>query len=126
MAICGLKVETNERYWSICYKKVSFVSIPYPCRKTREVTKYCYEFSVVHEKCTVAYSRLWGCCNGREYKWSKVCFGWFDAYFFEKYLCFSEPLESIGECKEGASLPYGGLAPGGPIDPGDVAPNPID
>lgn len=126
MAICGVKTEVTERYWSICYKKVWFASVPYPCRKTREVTKYCYEFSVVHENCKAFYSRLWGCCDGKEFKWSKPCFGWFDAYFTNKYICFSKPLKSIGECSEGGSLPPGGLIPGGPIAPGDVAPNPID
>lgn len=123
---CQTETEVTERYWTVCFKAVWLVQIPYPCRKTRQATKYCYEFSVVHENCKVVYSRLWGCCDEREYRWTRACFGWFDVYFTDKHLCFSKPLEALGTCTEGGSIPPGGEIPGGPLEPGDVLPNPDD
>ena len=124
--VCGVETKIVERYWTFCSKKIWFVTIRYPCRKTHEVTKYCYEFSVVHENCKVFYSRLWGCCDGKEFKWTRACFGWFDVYFTNKHLCFYERLESTGGCTEGGSLPPGGEILGTPLDPGSVGPKPID
>lgn len=33
--------EVTERYWGWCTKWY----VPYPCRKTRTVLKWCYDFS---------------------------------------------------------------------------------
>lgn len=121
---CGIETEIVERYWTVCTKKVWGVPIPYPCRKTHEVTKYCYDFSFVHENSKALITRFWGCCDNREYKWTRFSLGWFDVYFPNKRICFSKPLDSVGGCTEGGSIPPGGIIPGGPLEPGDVLPNP--
>ena len=145
---CGSAEEVLERYWAICHKDFNYPcgikwckkwgipypcglkyckgSLPYPCRKTRRKTKYCYDFSVVHESCKVFYAKLYGCCDGKEYEWSSACFGWFGSYHTNKRICFDNPPKEVGKCKEGNSLPPGGEIPGGPIDPGSVAPHPND
>jgi len=99
----------NETYWAVCWKWI----FPYPCKKTRTVTKWCYDFSVVHETCRVFSATLYGCERGREYKWTSGCFGWFDAYYTNKHLCFSKPLDDTGSCQEGYSIPRGGTIPAG-------------
>ena len=106
---CGEEISVSERYWTICWKKVWFVKIPYPCRKIRLVTKYCYDFSIVEEKCYVFRARLKGCCDGLEFHWSAACFGWFTAYFTNKQICRNRRLEPKGECS------LSGPIPGGPI-----------
>lgn len=117
---CGEAVQVIDRYWSVCWAWI----IPYPCRKARKKTKYCYDFSVVHQSCSVFYEKLHGCCGGQEYEWSAACFGWVSSYLSDVRQCFNAPLTPKGPCTEGGSLPPGGTAPGGPIDPGSVAPHP--
>ena len=77
------------------------------------MTKWCYNFSVVHENCYAFFAVLYGCEGGREYKWYSGCFGWFDAYYTNKRLCFSDRLEDRGPCGEGESIPPGGTIPVG-------------
>ena len=75
-------------------------------------TNHCYEFSVIHENCSVAQAVNWGCENGREYRWTASCVGWFDVYHpgpIQK--CFDKPLEDKGSCSETRSLPPGGGIP---------------
>ena len=64
------KVTGTEKYWTWCYKKIWGIRIAYPCRKRRNVTKWRYEFSVVHENCKFFYAKLYGCEGGKEYTWS--------------------------------------------------------
>lgn len=99
----------TERYWTWCK---GWLGIPYPCRKTRTVTKVCYTFSVVHTKCYGVYEVLWGCENGREYRWTGGCFGYFDAYLPGPITrCFDSYLTDKGSCSEGNSIPPGGQIP---------------
>jgi hypothetical protein len=72
---------------------------------------YCYDFSVVHETCRVGQATNWGCQNGREYKWTAGCLGWFEAYHSGRRLCFKSRLTDAGACSEGNSLPRGGQVP---------------
>lgn len=98
--------------------------VPYPCLKRVPVWKYCYDFTVVHDDCKVAYERHWGCCEGIEYSCTDACLGWFGVYASGNTRCFDEPLSGGGKCSEGNSLPPGGTIPGGTLDPGTVAPHP--
>lgn len=72
----------------------------------------CYNFSVVHESCSLVQAINWGCDGGREYQWTDRCLGWFDIYHpgpIQK--CFNQPLEDQGACTETKSLPPGGKIP---------------
>ena len=132
----GYATEVTESYWTVCYKDVSVpcgikwcsgwlgipypcgtkwctVSVPYPCKKYRTVTKYCYSFSSVKDKCWGVYETHYGCENGHEYKWTDKCFGWFTAYRSFVQICFDDPLEDLGPCRGGYSLPHGDV----PHDP---------
>jgi hypothetical protein len=132
------QVTVTETYWTTCHKEVRYScgvkwcykkvwgvkvpypcgvkwctrNVPYPCRKHRQVTKWRYDFSVVHENCKVFYAKLYGCEGGKEYTWSSRCAGWFDIYHpgpITKY--FKNPLSSLGSCREGYSIPPGGQIP---------------
>lgn len=101
--------QVTERYWTVCWAWI----FPYPCRKTRTVWKWCYNFSAVHESCYAFGSHFYGCENGIEYSWWNWCFGWFDAYYTGMRICFSNRLEEGGPCGEGESIPPGGVIPPG-------------
>ena len=91
--------------------------IPYPCRITVGTKKKCYDFSLVHENCKTVFSLNYGCCDGKEYRWTGKCLGWFDAYHRNKKVCFDDEPEEIGDCTEGNSIPPGGNLPPGPDIP---------
>ena len=141
---CGEKRDVVERYWATCYYDTSVwcgfdwcswhgfpypcgnnycdVSIPYPCRKSRTVVKYCYDFSSFSNNCYGFYETHSGCCDGKEYDWSDGCFGYFTGVFQSGTRCFDEPLKDNGSCREGSSIPRGGTIPGGVLEPGSVSP----
>lgn len=96
-----------------CGIKWCTVSIPYPCRKYRRVTKYCYRFSSVKDDCKVVVETHYGCEDGKEYKWTDGCLGWFTYYRSGVQVCFDEPLKDLGPCRGGYSLPHGDV----PHDP---------
>lgn len=97
-------------------------SLPYPCKKYREVEKYCYDFSSVSQDCKVFFETLYGCCNGREYKWTAACFGWVSSYLSGRTVCFNSPLEDLGPCRDGYSIPPGGTIPTVTTPPGGTTP----
>ncbi len=95
----------TESYWKTCWK---WGWLPYPCKRYRTVTKYCYQFSSVGDHCAVGLETHYGCENGTQYKWRDACLGWFHNYRGRTTICFNEQLEADGSCKEGESIPYGG------------------
>ena len=128
--------EVMESYWTICYTEVSIpcgatwcrgsfgipypcdvkwciISIPYPCKKSRLVKKYCYHFSSVKDECMVFFESHYGCENGKEYKWEDGCLGWYTSYRVGVTICFDKPLKELGSCRGGYSLPHGDV----PNDP---------
>ena len=112
---CGIKW-CHKRVWGVripypCGTKYCKGNMPYPCRKTRTVTKWCYEFDAIHENCKVGIATNYGCENGVEYKWRSACFGWFNAYHVHgPYVkCFEEQLDDQGDCDN--TYPKGGQAP---------------
>lgn len=104
---CGERREITERYLTVCWASI----FPYPCHKTRTRTVYCYDFSSMRSKCFGFYEVHHGCCDGREYRWTSRCFGWFTAYFFNVRVCVSSRLTDRGKC--GTSIPPGGEIPYG-------------
>jgi len=77
---CGNPEQVIEHYWTICDYEFRYPCgirwcrrwgipypcrlnyctdrMPYPCRRTRTVTKFCYDFSVIHESCLETISKL--------------------------------------------------------------------
>lgn len=99
------KREVNERYWSVCYKW----KVPYPCRKTRLVTKWCYDFSFVVISKRGIYTNNWGCEFNNRYKWRDwhivpVGFGDSTVYFVE--MCFKSQRDSDGVCSSATAVDY--------------------
>lgn len=147
---CGYESERWESYWATCYQEFSYPcgirwcsrsvwgvkiwypcgikwcngSAPYLCRKTRKVNKWCYDFSIIGFDCKVFYETLYGCCGGKEYSWNAACFGWVSGFTTSsRTVCFDEPLEDLGSCREGKSIPRGGTVLPEPIDDyGSVSP----
>jgi hypothetical protein len=92
----------------------------YPCRKWFPTKELCYDFTSVREDCWGFYGRLIGCCDGREYKITRMCFGYLSGvYHTSKKVCGFEVLDDSGPCTEGQSIPPGGNLPVAP--PGTVA-----
>lgn len=96
---CGERVEVTERYWSWCSKWY----VPYPCRKTRTVTKYRYDFIPTRTRVSWPFHCSWeGCCGGSLYKWSYWC--WWGTgnsawdQFNTKTSYFSSPQSPSGDC----------------------------
>lgn len=65
---CGQQMEITETYWSTCWK---WGFIPYPCKKSRTVTKYRYDFLPWRTRVSIPFHRKYeGCCGSSLYKWS--------------------------------------------------------
>ncbi len=97
---CGLEIEVVVRYWSTCWK---WGFIPYPCRKSKTVTKYKYDFSATRTRITWPFRCRWqGCCGTYLYEWSYWCWlgtgnsAWNQFNTVTSY--FDSPLSSIGDC----------------------------
>src|SRR5215207_3572771 len=91
--------QVQETYWSVCWKWI----FPYPCRKTRTVTRWCYDFSFVVVSYRGVYTNYWGCEFNQRYEWRRweltFSFEDFTLYFYTK--CFSSLLTSTGPCTPG-------------------------
>src|SRR5258706_11338572 len=78
--------QVAETYWSVCWKWI----FPYPCRKTRIVTRWCYDFSYLHVSYRYVYTIYQGCELNILYRWRKFELTWsgddFTLYFLTK--CF--------------------------------------
>ncbi len=89
----------TETYWTICYKKVWKLDIPYPCKKERTVTQYCYKFDWYwHMKISfICYYR--GCEAGTLYaKWG-ICNSVFWYSYNTNYnTCTTDKFNQIGTC----------------------------
>jgi hypothetical protein len=93
-----------ETYWTVCWKWI----FPYPCRKTRTVTKWCYDFSYLVVSYRVIYTNYRGCELNISYAWRK----WelngstedFILYFITR--CFSNLLTAGGSCTPGGAIAH--------------------
>lgn len=93
------EVTYEERYWTVCWKWI----FPYPCRKTRTVTRWCYDFSWVREQRFLFACRVEGCEYGRLYRWWAFCFGLVGTEHYGRMrLCFKSKRAQVGTCATGA------------------------
>ncbi len=89
------RMTITESYWGVCKKW----GIPYPCRKTRRVTKWRYVFSRLKEYRWGVFCYLVGCENGKKYSWYAPCLNVFGtAEFYNKEMYFDDEKKSSGTC----------------------------
>jgi hypothetical protein len=85
-----------ERYWGWCSKWY----VPYPCRKSRTVTKWCYDFSYLTVDYHYVYTNYVGCELNQLYAWRQwepnFSGGAFTLYFVTR--CFDNLKTSTGPC----------------------------
>jgi hypothetical protein len=88
--------QVTEHYWGWC----RWWGIPYPCRKTRTVTKWCYDFSYLTVDYHYVYTNYVGCELNQLYSWRQWEFslsgGAFTLYFVTR--CFDDQKTSSGPC----------------------------
>jgi hypothetical protein len=88
--------QVAERYWGWCRKW----GIPYPCRKTRTVTKWCYDFSYLTVDYHYVYTNYVGCELNQLYPWRQwelnLSGDVFTLYFVTR--CFDNQKTSSGPC----------------------------
>lgn len=97
--------EIEERYWTWCSKWY----VPYPCRKTRVVTKWCYDFAFIVVSDRGIYTNYWGCEFNNRYEWRAwhwfpVGFGDSTLYFVTK--CFNNALDIKGICSAASAITH--------------------
>lgn len=130
---CGILMCTGSSTYSYpCGLRWCDLNIPYIWVRRRPVKRYCYDFSSVGGACYFLYEDVYGCCDGQEYNWSAPCLfvttsgsdampGKVDSSARYVRKCFDEPLDPIGPCRQGKSLPDVGDLPGSPVDAGSVS-----
>ncbi len=85
----------TEYYWGWCY----WHGIPYLCRKSRQVTKWCYHFSWIEVHCIFFVGWNIACENGIKYKWVYPVFNLYgNAQYRDVTWCFNNQLNKIGTC----------------------------
>jgi hypothetical protein len=120
---CSIKV-WRIRIWYVCGILMCSGSIPYPCIKWRKVTKSCYDFSWTGSTCWGLYEKHYGCCDGKEYRWTDWCLGFSISdgkvrpgvtgdYAPTVTVCFDEDPEELGACRTGSSIPNDTIIPSG-------------
>jgi hypothetical protein len=92
--------QIDETYWGVCWK---WGFIPYPCRKHRIVTRWCYDFSYLVVSYRYIYTNYRGCELNILYAWRKWELTFrsedFTLYFYTK--CFETQLDAKGSCSPG-------------------------
>lgn len=93
-----VQVEVEERYWGWCTWR--------PCRKTRVVRKWRYDFSFIVVSYRGIRSNYWGCEFNNRYEWSKWEFtGRFeDITLYFVSLFFKNQLETKGTCSQSGTI----------------------
>ena len=93
--------EIVERYWGVCRKWIFL----YPCRKSRTVTKWCYDFSYLTVDYHGVYTNYIGCELNTLYSWRAFeltfSFDQFTLYFVTK--CYGSLREEKGACSPGVA-----------------------
>ena len=87
-----MQVEIQETYWTVCWKWI----FPYPCRHTRTVKKWEYQFSYLFVSERIFYDDYRGCEFNIQYKWTN--WHWWPGqyndwifYFVTKYYSTQRP-----------------------------------
>lgn len=87
--------EIVEQYWSVCWAWI----IPYPCRKSRTVRRWCCDFAWIKESRWGFFCTLEGCAGGQRYTWSAFCFNLFGTVtFYNIRKCFTSQRTPAGSC----------------------------
>jgi hypothetical protein len=99
MACTGREVTVQRRYWTWCRAGI----VPYPCRKSRTVTVYEYDFTPTRTRVTWPLRCQWeGCCGGSRYTWSYWCWRGTGDSAWDQFNTvtrqFDSPLNPIGPC----------------------------
>lgn len=85
-----------EHYWGWCSKW----HVPYPCRQTRTVTKWCYDFSYLTFDYHYVYTNYVGCELNQLYAWRDweltLSSGASTLYFVTK--CYNDLKPAKGPC----------------------------
>jgi hypothetical protein len=96
---CGERVEVTETYWSVCWKWF----VPYPCKKSRTVTRFRYDFLPWRSRITWPFRcKYEGCCGAFLYRWSYGCWlgtgnsAWNQFNTRTRY--FASEQSSVGDC----------------------------
>ncbi|MFE9692265.1 hypothetical protein [Micromonospora sp. NPDC005806] len=88
--------QITETYWSVCW----WGFVPYPCRKTRTVTKWCYDFSYFTYDYHYVYTNYRGCEYNNLYSWRQwelsLSSGASTLYFVTK--CYDTQRPRTGPC----------------------------
>ena len=94
------QVETKERYWGWCTWR--------PCRKTRTVKKWEYDFSFIVVSYRGVRTNYWGCELNRRYEWSRWeftgSFEDFTLYFITRR--FKNKLDEKGACSPSRAIAH--------------------
>ena len=93
-----------EHYWGWCSKWY----VPYPCRKSHTVTKWCYDFSYLTVDYHYVYTNYVGCELNKLYSWRE----WepnfsgdsFTLYFITK--CYDGLKQASGPCSPEIAVTY--------------------
>ena len=95
----AVETEINEKYWTWC--KVAW-RIKRPCRKTRTVTRWCYQFSIWKQNKFLSLTNNKACENDIEYSWRKWNdwndFGVGSVTYTNVEKCFSNKMEGRNGC----------------------------
>jgi hypothetical protein len=96
--------QVTETYWSVCWKWI----VPYPCKKSRTVTKWCYDFSYLTVDYHYVYTNYVGCEFNNLYKWRtwELSFssGAMTLYFITK--CYGSLRPQTGACSNDGAIEY--------------------
>jgi hypothetical protein len=94
---CGQQTVV-ETYWTVCWKWI----FPYPCKKSRTVSRWCCDFAWVEETGYGFFCRLQGCADGQLYKWTAFCFNiWGTTRYPNIRKCFGSAKTPVGPCEPG-------------------------
>ena len=94
--------QVTVRYWTWCR---GWLGIPYPCRKTRTETQWCYEFAWVKVTKWGIYCQYEACEAGKRYQWSDwYCLGVGTGYVYNVRRCFRNQRDETGTCTTGTDF----------------------
>jgi hypothetical protein len=86
----------TEKYWGWRKKWGWFY---YPCKKTREVTKWCYDFCWIKARYYLFLVHYTACENDEKYTWWEGCLNLFGSkWYYNTWRCFKGKKSGNGTC----------------------------
>lgn len=89
--------QVEETYWTVCW---GWGFAPYPCKKTKVVTKWFYRFSWYKEVQYLFYADITACENGIEYNWSGATLGIGSNTTYNVEASYDSPRPVSGKCSD--------------------------